>query len=465
MRSKLALLLVLMLSSLFAEAQLSNLSPYSRFGLGDLYQGGNVGTFSLGGSRTAFNDRYMINGDNPATYGYLFNTTFQASARIQQLRLTQGDATQELSGGNLDQFLIGFKRGNAKTGFVLGVTPYSTSGYSISSEITDDIGDITYSYEGNGGINKAFVGAGRKFDIYEYRYWRDNTGVAYDSLKVVKHSFGFGANVNYFFGNISQTRIVDYDDVTFIDTRAIRNTRLSDAGVEIGAYYEGTLKATYDKDKRLISRSKVKAGLTYSPSIEMNTRLEETIEQTITNSGVIFPLDTSLAIEGRGISEIPDRLRYGLGYEYLSPEGRTFAAYADFEQRDWSSYRTVIDDEEITPELANSSELTFGFSFTPRQIDDEANVLAKTQYRIGMRTADTYYVVNNEQITDQAVSLGFSMPMISSRSASKFHFGMEFGTRGVNDGVLLKEDYLNIMIGVTLTPYFRNAWFVQRKYD
>ncbi len=59
-----ALALVL---STTASAQLMNLSPYSRFGLGDIYNSGNVGSLALGGVKTTFNDAAMINAENPAT--------------------------------------------------------------------------------------------------------------------------------------------------------------------------------------------------------------------------------------------------------------------------------------------------------------------------------------------------------------------------------------------------------------
>lgn len=466
MRISTILLVLLTFLGVCAQAQLSNLSPYSRFGLGDIYQGGNIGTYGLGGVRSTFNDPFLVNSENPASYAYLFNTTFQAGARMQQIRLSEGDQQQELGGGNLDQFQIGFKRVGSKMGFALGITPFSTSGYQLTSETEEEaFGTATYRYDGNGGLNKALVGVARRFELTEYRYWRDKNGTVYDSLNVVTHSLAIGLNMNYFFGNISQTRVLDFNDITYLDTRAVRNTRLFDFGYELGLMYQTTLNARYDKDKHLLSRWMFKAGIIYAPELELNTSIEESFEQTVTQSDVIFPVDTSYYVSGEGRSNLPQRLRFGLALQYENTNGRTFLIGADIEQRDWTRFRTVIDGQEIVPNLTSSNEFSLGFQYTPKPADEDASLLARTQYRFGVRSTETYIVVDGEQIIDEAFSFGMSLPLLSSRSASKFHFGIEFGSRGMNEGTLIKEDYMNLHVGVSLAPFYRNVWFVQRKYE
>lgn len=462
--------IVVLLFSFFAakaaDAQFANQSPYSRFGIGDIYQNGNIGSLGLGGVRSTFNDRSLLNSENPATYGYLFNTTLQTSLRFQALRLTEGDNSQELRNGNLDQFSLAMKRAGAPFAVALGVTPFTTTGYAITSATEiDEVGTATYRYEGNGGINKAFLGAGRRFEVTEMRYFNDKNGNAYDSLKVVRHSFGVGANLNYFFGNIEQQRILDFNDVTYLDTRNTRNTRMYDFGGEFGLYYENNLRAKYNSNKRLVSLLRLKAGLIYAPTLNLNTRIEEVYEQTATQTGVNFPVDTAYYVQGEGSTSIPSRLRGGIAIEYTNKEKRSFTFAVDLEQRDWSNYETIIGGENIAEDLVSSSEFSMGIEYQPQPIDEGKSFLSRSQYRFGVRSTETYLSLNGTQLVDEAFTFGLSIPFISSRSASKLHFGMEFGARGVNEPGLVREEYLNILVGVTLSPFYKNLWFIERKYQ
>lgn len=449
-----------------ADAQLTNQSPYSRFGLGDIYQSGNVGNVAMGGVRTTFNDRFMVNFENPATLGYTMNTTFQSSLRFQAMRLSEGENSQELRNGNFDHFALALKRSNSPTGFLIGVTPFSTSGYAISSPTEiEDIGEATFRYDGNGGINKAFVGVGHRHDIFDYRYFKTKDGVVYDSLKVVKHSIAAGVNLNYFFGNLEQTRIIDFTDVTFLDTRSVRNTRMFDFGTDIGLHYQTVLKARYNKDKRLTSQWMLQLAAVYTPQLQLSTNIEEVYEQTTSQSGVTFPIDTTFYVEGEGFTRLPARYRVGGALQYTNEKGRHFVFAVDVEQRDWSNFRTFVGGNDLSSGLVSSGEFSLGFQYTPQPVEKGKSLLSRTQYRFGVRSTETYIEVGEQQILDEAFTFGLSIPMLSSRSASKFHLGIEFGARGENNNELIREEYLNILVGVTLTPFYKNLWFIERKYQ
>jgi hypothetical protein len=55
--------------------------------------------------------------------------------------------------------------------------------------------------------------------------------------------------------------------------------------------------------------------------------------------------------------------------------------------------------------------------------------------------------------------------MRGSRSASRIHFGMDFGQRTMNDGIGLQEEIANVHIGFTLNPFYKNIWLTPRLYD
>jgi hypothetical protein len=467
MRSKLSVLIYTCVGLSFgAAAQFNNLSPYSRFGIGDLYNGGNVGTLGLGGVSSTYNDTYMLNAENPATVGNLFNTSLQTSIRTHFLRINEGDRSSRQNTGNLDQFQMAFKRPGSPTGYILGISPISTTGYAISTtQNIDGVGQVQYIYEGRGGINKAFIGFGRKFDVTKWQRFTDKDGLVTDSVKVKKHTLSGGLNLNYYFGNVVQSRLVNIQNTTYLGTRATDNFRLFDFGADFGVHYETLLKARYGRDRKMTERLLLQVGAVYTPALEMNTTIEKFSESVIFQQGAVFPIDTSFSLVGDGTSSLPSRMRGGVALHYHFKGGRHILVAADLEVREWSNFRTQVNDAELNPGLLNTTTLGFGIQFTPRSVEEGKNLLDRAQYRLGYRSSATYLAVDGEQVIDQALTAGISFPIVSSRSASKIHFGMEFGNRGKNTGNMIEENYVNAVIGFTLSPFFKNAWFVQRKYD
>lgn len=462
----LLILALVLLTGTHVSAQLMNLSPYSRFGLGDIYQSANPAGLGMGGIRATHNDPAILNAENPATLGTLMNTTFQTSLRFNAVQLSDGERSNTLTNGFLEQFQMAFKRPGGKTGFMLGMSPFSTTGYVISaSGEIPDVGAVNYTYEGNGGITRAYVGAGRRFNVTQYRYFYDKEGLPFDSVRVTKHSINVGVTGNYYFGNVSQRRLVDFTNTTFLDTRATDNYRLSDVGADFGLHYEALLKARFGRDRKLAERMVLQVGAIYSPAMNVNTTVESFTEAVVVQNLNAFPIDTGYAMVGDGTSYIPARYRGGIAFHYYRKNGRHWMIAADYEQRDWSQFATTIGDETTHGGLVSSSEIAIGMQYTPKSVEEASNVLQRTQYRVGMRNTATYLAVNNNQVMDRALSMGLTMPMVSSRSASRFHLGMEIGRRGMNDGIMIQEDYVNFFVGFSLSPFFKNAWFISRKYD
>ena len=170
-------------------------------------------------------------------------------------------------------------------------------------------------------------------------------------------------------------------------------------------------------------------------------------------------------MNGESTSVLPQRLRTGVALHHYSRKGRHLMVAVDYEARNWSRFQTITEGDIVNPGLVSSQEVSFGIQYMPKPIEESGNFLQRGQYRAGVRNTQTYLSVQGEQIVDRAVTVGLSWPMISSRSASKFHLGIEFGQRGEGNGQLLQEDYANFYIGFSLAPFIKNAWFVPRKYD
>ena len=137
----------------------------------------------------------------------------------------------------------------------------------------------------------------------------------------------------------------------------------------------------------------------------------------------------------------------------------------DYKTQDWSQF-TAEDSPIIeTAVLAKAQSYHFGFEFTPLSPSKAPNFIQSINYRLGLRYSDTYIKVNNNQITETAVSAGLTIPLRKSSSASRIIFGTEFGQKGTTDGNLIQEQFVNVYVGLSLSPHLFNNWFVKRQYD
>ena len=75
-----------------AMGQLSNNSPISYYGLGDVSSSALSSDISLGGASTANYSSYMINNLNPSSYSALYTQLADASFVSKQKRITLGRA-------------------------------------------------------------------------------------------------------------------------------------------------------------------------------------------------------------------------------------------------------------------------------------------------------------------------------------------------------------------------------------
>jgi hypothetical protein len=88
-------------------------------------------------------------------------------------------------------------------------------------------------------------------------------------------------------------------------------------------------------------------------------------------------------------------------------------------------------------------------------------------YRVGGRYKSTRINLAGEPLKDISGSFGFGIPLVKSKSiyadASTFDFGIVVGNRGTVDDGLIREQYTNIYLGLSLSPSFWDRWFKKRK--
>ena len=105
-------------------------------------------------------------------------------------------------------------------GMVIGIIPYSSQGYEVSSSSTIDTSTVVSTFTGDGSVNKLFIGNG--FNLI-------NRG---DSTKL---SAGF--NVAYVFGNLERLSTVTFNTPNTYNSRIQHRTSISGLSYQTGIQY------------------------------------------------------------------------------------------------------------------------------------------------------------------------------------------------------------------------------------
>ena len=177
-----------------------NTSPYTRFGLGELTKPITTHYLGMGGLSISFSDHQQINISNPATYSSLKknNPVFDLgiSGKMSNYRSETNGEINTSQGNNflLNNMIIGLPV-SKRCGITLGLLPFSTVGYDISSSTLLTADTVTYNYNGDGSINRILLGAG---------YNLINKG---DTTR-----FSVGINSSYIFGTLNRNNSVIFQE-------------------------------------------------------------------------------------------------------------------------------------------------------------------------------------------------------------------------------------------------------------
>jgi hypothetical protein len=107
-----------------------------------------------------------------------------------------------------------------------------------------------------------------------------------------------------------------------------------------------------------------------------------------------------------------------------------------------------------------------GASITPRGLDDAKGMWQRATYSLGWRTTSGTITTNEGDLASSTMSLGWSLPMLGSRSGSSLDLAFQWRTLQAGDNPLgLRERSFGATVGFTLHPFFKNQWLVPRKYD
>lgn len=419
------ILLIITVLSLNVSAQTGINSPYSRYGLGQLY-GENLNTvaMSMGGLSIGIHDPTAINPANPASYASLDSSSFLFEMGVAGI-ITNMKTTQLLESGydaTLSYIFVGFPITRWwRSG--IGIMPYSKVGYNVEVTIeVENFSDIAHSFTGDGGLNQIFFGNG--FNISK--------------------NFRAGIDVTYLFGQSSRSSMIYFPDSVFIfGTKVESKVRGGGFIFDYGLQYDIDLNST----------TQATIGLTYANKFNLKAKRSYLSKTIIGGFGenVEYVKDTIEFIpDEKGTIVVPQRLGFGLA---VKKEG-SWLVGADFEWQNWKEFGAF----NVSDTLSNSWRVAVGGEFIPKHTNI-SSIFKRLTYRAGIRYNQSYLNFNGTQINEFGISFGFGFPMKKSKTG--IDLGVEIGRRGTTDNNLIQENFVNIFLGISIQEH----WFHKRKYQ
>lgn len=401
-----------------AIAQQGTASPYSFYGMGDI-NSNNTNEYKAMGGMSVYSDSIHINLNNPASYSKLKLTTFSLGTSFKNYSLKSSDATEKANRASIDYLALGLPLG--KFGVSFGLLPYSATGYKINSLKEVNGQKHSTQFNGDGGINKVFA------------------GVAYSILPNLQ----FGVDMGYNFGQIDNKTtifVIDNGDDYFIPngTTEVKSSEYSGVSINTGLQYTGKLK-NYDWS----------ASLTYSPETKLNTNNLTTLSIVNINNAV---LERKTIEENTTKTINPSSLSVGLG---IGKNNKWFVG-TEFTQ----TQNNKLNQNNIfsNAKYEDSQRYSLGGFYIPKY-NSFTSYFDRIVYRGGFRYENTGLVLNNQSINDFAFNLGAGFPI--GRNLTNLNIGVEYGQKGTTKSNLIKENYFNLSVGISLN----DLWFVKRKFE
>ncbi len=424
------MLLVLLNVEVFSQA--STNSPYSRFGFGDILSESFNQNFALAGTGIGLRSNNNINAINPASYSEITITSFEIAATNNALWLTDGTQSQFKNNPHINYLAFGLPIIMNKWGMAFGAMPYSNVGYNYSTLKTDSlVGDVSYYYQGEGGITKLFFGNAVKFKI--------------DSTSFISA----GNNLAFLFGNISSDKKVIFGGISnSFNLWEVNNKHIADFTTDFGIQYQKTF--TNAKDEKYF----LTIGATYALAADLKTKKTQNIRSFTGNIDFGAIKDTISYEENvSDITTIPAKIGGGLSLE----KDKKWTIALDFKTSNWGQ----IQSNENNVDYKNNYTISSGFEIVPKY-DAFNNYFKRIKYKFGVRYSTAYLSINNTDINEYGITFGLGLPIKrTDTSMPGLNLGIEYGNRGVANNGLVQETFVNFNVGLTIN----DRWFMKRKYN
>lgn len=406
-------------------------SPYSIYGIGDISKEGTAFNKSMGGVGVATRNRRFINYLNPAAVTARDSLSFMADFGLSQSNnvYKQGDLRSAHNTFNIYNFVMSFPIYRSSA-FMVGITPFSDTGYDFSSIETDpniigQTGNISYDSYGTGSVYKVFAGAG-------VTLWK---------------RLSLGAEAIYYFGNLDKVTNMDYSNSSYRSVNSGNDLMIRGTTGKFGLQYEQKLGG----DVSMI------IGATYRLSTSMKGN---SINYRYAKQDSVT--DTLKYQEGdlrKAGLKFADELGVGISVK----GGEKWTAEFNYFRSDWrnsgfdsnSGFSVKSDNETFTSTVSQSFRA--GFEIVPNR-NDIRYYLRKCAYRAGVYYDQSYYKLNGNNVNSMGITLGVTLPVF--RLYNGLTLGVDLGQRASTRNNMIRERYATFMIGFNI----HDIWFQKIQY-
>ena len=308
----------------------------------------------------------MINVGNPASYALIKFATFEVGGNFTNSYFSTSSSKVHKWNANFNYGALGFpirRRG----GLAFGIMPYSNVGYNIQTKVTEqNIGDVSYSYNGEGGFNKVFLGYGvMPFREQLIKFRNKQSKKAQDSAYHISKGkykfkelmcelasdFSIGANGNYIFGSTLNYADVRYpNSLTYLNTIREKIVRINDFTGNFGmqtAFTIDSVRAKNKKDTSSLARRKTKKALsekvkiTFGYFMGLNNSIKARYDLVsynyflAANQQVIIKDTVMKYLDQNGKITLPLEQGFGIGFK----KGEKLNVVLDYAVTDWSNFK------------------------------------------------------------------------------------------------------------------------------
>ncbi len=407
-------------TTVFSSIGQASKSPFSSFGIGDLYGTSLAQNQGMGGLGISNPSSWYINNQNPALLVFNYVTSVQAGLIIESRTVSDGVNSVKNTNGNLNYLTMAFPVKPGKWTTSIGLMPYSSVNYKLSSlqQVNGGSSSTVLSQEsGTGGINQF--------------YW--SNGVR------LHKNISVGVKASYLFSSIVIENFNQLNQKIFYPSIYERNY------VKDFAFSGGF---SYHKDSLFKKNYRLNVGVVYDIQSTLATRNTVRIERRSV-TGIIVDSTTT-------INNVPSTIvlpqSYGAGISF----GRVnhWVAGADVTFLDYNQFRGFNGN---TPPTTTGIRSAVGFEITPDPTSI-GNYLKRMTYRTGVSYDRYPYLVNGKEVKDFGINFGISLPV---GRLSTIDLSLKVGKRGNINENRIDENYFKLYFGMT----FNDQWFIKRKFD
>lgn len=406
-------------------------SPYSIFGIGDIYGQGTTRDMTMGGVGIAGRDARYINMTNPAAISARdsLSVLFDMGLYNENKVFRQGDLKSANNTLNLNNFALSFRL-KKNIAFMAGIAPYSSVGYDYSYGVSDPdllstAGFVNYTSSGNGGLYQIFGGVGTTF---------------FKRLSV-------GAEVIAYMGNIKKESYMSFTNTSFRTISSGYNLNLSATAGKFGVQYEQPIGDLY-----------LTLGATYKTGATVRGTVRDYKFASISSvtDTVSYHIDTlSLSKNVKFANEI------GVGISLRKRE--KWSAEVNYTLSDWtnSGFDSATGFANVGGSAfstTSSQAFRAGFEYIPNR-NDIRYYLRQCAYRGGLYYEQAYYKLDGNMINSYGLTLGVTFPVV--RYYNGITLGIDIGRRGSMDGSMTRETYGKFMVGFNI----HDLWFIKHRYQ